>query len=224
MDFNALLHTLPGPAVYAFIALIVGIESIGVPLPGETMLIAATLASRVSTADFGPMGIFLAAAGGAIVGDSIGYWVGREKGNDLLNWISRRFPKHVTPAHIGWTRDLMGEYGMGTVFGGRFVALLRMLAGPLAGTMGMHYPSFLLANATGGIAWAGTMVSALWFLGAAAEKYLTGFGWVFLGLILVAIVLGSRKINATMQHNVGKWADAHPAEMAEWRASLERKA
>lgn len=224
MDLNALLHAFPGVAVYAVIALVVGVESIGIPVPGETMLIAATLASRSSAADFSPVGIFAAAAAGAIIGDSIGYWVGRELGPRLFAWMTRRFPGHVTPAHIGWAGDLMGRYGMRTVFGGRFVALLRMLAGPLAGSTGMHYPSFLFANATGGIAWAGTMVAAMWYAGAAAEQYLTGFGWVVLGLVVAGIVLGSRRINRAMQENVQQWAEQHPDEMTAWRNSLAKEA
>lgn len=220
MNLDWLLHGLPGWGVYSFLALLVGVESIGVPVPGETALMAATIASRLPAADFGPMGIFIACASGAIVGDSIGYWVGREQGNRLLGWITRKFPKHVTPAHLGWARELVGKYGAQTVFGGRFVALLRMLAGPLAGSMGMHYPTFLLANALGGIAWSGGMVALIWYLGAAAETYLKSAAWIILALIVVVAVVASRQINAAMQRNVKRWAESHPDEMAQWKNDL----
>lgn len=218
MDLTWLLHSLPGPLVYLVIGLLIGIESIGVPVPGETALIAATLASRHAAAGFSPLGIAIVASAGAIIGDSIGYWVGREKGNQLLDWVVRRFPGHVSPAHVGWARGLMGQYGAGAVFGGRFVALLRMLAGPLAGTMGMHYPTFLLANATGGILWAGGIVGALWLLGAVAEQWLTRAGWIVLGLLLVGLLVGSRQINRSMQRQVRAYAESHPEEMAAWQA------
>lgn len=216
MDITWLLHGLPGPAVYLALGVLVGIESIGIPVPGETALIAATLASQHHAAAFHPLGIAIAASTGAIIGDSIGYWVGREKGNQLLDWVTRRFPRHVTPAHIGWARQLMGRYGAGAVFGGRFVALLRMLAGPLAGTMGMHYPTFLLANALGGIAWAGGIVAALWVLGAVAEKWLSRIGWIVLVVVLLLALLGSRQINRHMQRSVATYAEEHPDEMAAW--------
>ena len=146
MDLSWLLGSVPGPVFYAALALLVGVESVGIPVPGETAIIAATLAAHHPAAGFGPVGIALAAITGAVVGDSVGYWIGRQKGELLLRWMLHRFPRHVTPAHIGWSRELMQRYGAGAVFGGRFVALLRMLAGPLAGMMGIHYPVFLLAN------------------------------------------------------------------------------
>lgn len=219
MNLTWLLQTLPGPLVYVAIGLLIGVESIGIPVPGETALIAATLASRHPAAAFHPMGIALVASAGAIIGDSIGYWVGREKGNQLLGWMVRRFPHHVTPAHLGWARELMGSYGSGAVFGGRFVALLRMLAGPLAGTMGMHYPTFLAANAAGGILWAGGTVGVLWVLGEVAQTWLSRAGWIVLAGLLVAVLLGSRKINSTMQAKVRAYAEAHPEEMADWKAT-----
>lgn len=210
MDIAWLLQHVPGHAVYLLIGLLVGIESIGVPVPGETAVITATLASHVSSADFGPVGIALAAITGAVVGDSIGYWVGREKGDVLLRWIVRKFPRHVTPGHIAWARDLMGRYGMATVFGGRFVALLRMLAGPLAGTMGMHYPTFLLANVLGGICWGGGTVALVWFLGDAAEKYLAGAAWIVLAAIVVLVLVSSRQIKRTMEARVAQYVREHP--------------
>lgn len=216
MDINWLLQHIPEHAVYLFIGLLVGIESIGIPVPGETALIVTTLAARSSAASFNPLGIAIAGIIGAIVGDSIGYWVGREKGNQLLNWVMRKFPKHVTPAHIAWARSLMQRYGMGTVFGGRFVALLRMLAGPLAGTMGMHYPTFLLANAAGGICWAGGTVAAVWLAGEVAEKWLKRAGWIVLGVLVVIALLGSRQMHRVMERHVAEYAAEHPDEMAAW--------
>lgn len=224
MDIAWLLQHIPGYAVYLVIGLLVGIESIGIPVPGETAIIAATLASHVSTAGFGPVGIAIAAITGAVVGDSIGYWVGREKGDVLLRMVMRRFPKHVTPAHIAWARDLMHRYGMGTVFGGRFVALLRMLAGPLAGVMGMHYPRFLLANVLGGICWAGGVVAIMWTLGAAAETWLSRAGWIVLAVLVLVGLLASRKIHRVMERQVAEFARQHPDEIESVGAQVVHQA
>ncbi|HIW28925.1 MAG TPA: DedA family protein [Candidatus Luteococcus avicola] len=210
MDIAWLLQNVPGYAVYLVIGLLVGVESIGIPVPGETAIITATIASRVSTAGFGPVGIGLAAIVGAVIGDSIGYWVGREKGDVLLNWVMRRFPRHVTPAHLAWAKALMGRYGMGTVFGGRFVALLRMLAGPLAGAMGVHYPTFLVANVLGGICWAGGTVAVVWYLGAAAEQWLARAAWLLLAVLVVGGLLASRKMKQVMEAQVAEYARTHP--------------
>jgi hypothetical protein len=71
------------------------------------------------------------------------------------------------------------------VFFGRFVALLRILAGPLAGALRVPYPKFLLANASGGITWAAGTTFVLYYAGAAAERWLSGFSWVVLVLALI---------------------------------------
>ncbi|GAA1391158.1 DedA family protein [Luteococcus peritonei] len=210
MDLSWLLGQVPGPIFYLLLGLLVGVESIGIPVPGETAIIASTLAAHHPAASFGPVGIALAAITGAVVGDSIGYWIGREKGDSLLRFMNRHFPRHVTPAHIGWARDLMRRYGAGAVFGGRFVALLRMLAGPLAGMMGMHYPTFLAANIAGGICWAGGTVALVWVLGAVAETWLKRAGWILLGLVALVAVLGARTMNRRIQADVERWAAEHP--------------
>lgn len=218
MDIAHLLHQLSPVMVHLLVGLLVGVESIGIPVPGETALVAATLAAHHSAATFGPVGIALSAITGAVIGDSIGYWVGREKGSILLVWLLRRFPGHVTPAHVAWARDLVARRGAGAVFGGRFVALLRMLAGPLAGTMGIHYPTFLLANVTGAVVWAGGTVGVVWLLGAVAETWLKRAGWILLAAVLLLALLGSRMMGRTMQASVRAYAEHHPDDVAQWEA------
>ena len=128
-----------------------------------------------------------AAAIGAIVGDSIGYAIGRRGGRPLLERLGRRFPKHLGPPHLARAERTFARWGVWAVFFGRFIALLRILAGPLAGALQVPYRKFLLANATGGIVWAFGTVFAIYYVGQAAEEYLKDFSWVAL---VVAVVAG----------------------------------
>ena len=102
-----------------------------------------------------PLWVGVCASAGAIVGDSIGYAIGRRGGRPLFERLGRRFPKHFGPRHIGRAEHYFDRFGVWAVFVGRFIALLRILAGPLAGALRMPYWRFLVANVLGGIVWAG---------------------------------------------------------------------
>ncbi|ANY05432.1 DedA family protein [Pseudonocardia sp. HH130630-07] len=194
MHVDSLLLTIPPLAVYLLCAGVVGVESIGVPLPGEIVLVgAALLAARPGSA-VDPVLVATCAAAGAIVGDSIGYSVGRRYGTRLLDRLGRRFPKHMGPGHIRVARRIFDRHGVWAVLFGRFVAILRILAGPLAGTMKMRYPAFLAANATGAVLWAGGTVAAIYALGIVAETWLKRFSWVGLVVAVVAGLLVSRAV------------------------------
>lgn len=174
-----------GVAVLAYlvVGLVIGVESMGVPLPGETTLIAAALLASQHhlKIEF----VILAAALGAIVGDSIGYFIGRKAGRSLFERLGRRF-HHFSPDRIVRAEKYFHKYGVWTVFFGRFVALLRIFAGPMAGMLRMHYPRFLAANAAGGIAWATTIGIVAYKIGDNADQI---FGRVSVGaLIAVAVV------------------------------------
>jgi membrane protein DedA with SNARE-associated domain len=139
---------------YLVVGLVIGIESMGVPLPGETMLIAAALLASRGDLQLG--WVIGAAATGAVIGDSVGYLIGRQAGRGLFDRLGRRF-HHFSSERIERAERYFGKYGVWTVFFGRFVALLRILAGPMAGSLRMRYPRFLAANAAGGIAWSTTI-------------------------------------------------------------------
>ena len=97
----------------------------------------------------------MAASVGAIVGDSIGYAIGRRGGRPLLERFGRRFPKHFGPPHLARAESIFARWGVWAVFFGRFVALLRILAGPLAGALRVPYRKFLRRpTRAGGIVWA----------------------------------------------------------------------
>lgn len=182
------LAAFPPLVIYLIVGLIIGAESMGIPLPGEITLISAALLAASGTGN--PWLVGLAAAGGAIAGDSIGYAVGRRGGRPLLERVGRRFPKHFGPAQLAKAERMFARWGVWAVFFGRFVALLRILAGPLAGALRVPYARFLAANAAGGLVWAFGTALLVYHVGAAVEKWMKGLSWVGLAAA-VLIGLGS---------------------------------
>jgi membrane protein DedA with SNARE-associated domain len=187
MNVQAILQSIPPILVYLVVGGVVGIESLGIPLPGEIVLVSAALMSAHHDLAVNPIGVGAAAVVGAVVGDSIGYTIGRRFGMPLFDRLGRRFPKHFGPGHVALAEKLFNRWGVRAVFFGRFIALLRIFAGPLAGALKMPYPRFLVANVSGGICWAGGTTAAVYFAGAAAERWLQDFSWIAL---VVAVVCG----------------------------------
>jgi membrane protein DedA with SNARE-associated domain len=192
VNVDALLETIPPFAVYLIVGVIIGLESLGIPLPGEIALVSAALLASRHTLDINPVAVGAAATIGAIVGDTIGYSIGRRYGMSLFERLGRRFPKHFGPGHVALAKRLFTRWGVWAVFFGRFIALLRIFAGPLAGALKMPYARFLAANATGALCWAGGTTAVVYFLGLAAERWLSRFSWVAL---IVAVLIG---IGATL--------------------------
>ena len=136
---------------YSAVGALVALESLGIPLPGEAALIAAAVIAGTKHAL--NIGLVIAAASaGAILGDNLGFWIGRELGYRLLV----RYGHYValTMPRIKLAQYLFLRYGGAVVFFGRFVAALRCLAAFLAGANRMGWPRFLTCNAAGGIVWA----------------------------------------------------------------------
>jgi membrane protein DedA with SNARE-associated domain len=145
-----LQHLLTAYGYWA-VLFFVAIESTGIPFPGETMLLLAAIYAGTTHHLSLPL-IILSAAGGAILGDNMGFLIGHEGGYRLLH----RFGRYI---HLNERRLKLGQYlflkhGGKVVFFGRFVAVLRAWAAFLAGTNRMKWPAFLLFNALGGITWA----------------------------------------------------------------------
>jgi membrane protein DedA with SNARE-associated domain len=182
------LDGIPPVAVYLMVGLVVGVESLGIPLPGEIVLMTAALLS--SQGHVNPWLVGASAVVGAVAGDSIGYAIGHKGGRPLLDWLGRRFPSHFSPGHIATAERSFDRWGMWAVFFGRFVALLRIFAGPLAGVLKMPYPRFLIANALGGLVWAGGITAIIYYVGVVAEPWLKRFGYIGLA-IAVLVGLGS---------------------------------
>ncbi|MGW8063015.1 DedA family protein [Streptomyces ziwulingensis] len=186
MHVQEWLDTVPAAAVYAVVALVIGLESLGIPLPGEIILVsAALLSSQHGGVD--PLVLGACASAGAVIGDSVGYAIGRKGGRPLLARLGRRFPRHFSEGHIATAERSFRKWGVWAVFFGRFVALLRIFAGPLAGVLRMPYWKFLIANVLGGIVWAGGTTAVIFYVGVVAESWLKRFSW--LGLV-VAVAIG----------------------------------
>ena len=133
------------------------------------LLVSAALLATRQDLDISPVWVAVSASGGAIVGDSIGYLAGRRWGDTMFDLLGRRFPKHAGPDRLAYTEHVFARHGVWAVFFGRFVALLRMFAGPVAGALHMPYPRFLAANALGGFVWACATTASVYTMGTRAE-------------------------------------------------------
>jgi membrane protein DedA with SNARE-associated domain len=152
---------------YAAVFFFVMIESLGIPFPGETMVIVASLYAG-STHNLSVWGIWAAAAAGAIIGDNIGFGVGHWGGYRLLRRHGSKVRINEAKMKVG--RLIFDRHGGKVVFFGRFVSILRTYAAFLAGTTRMPYVRFLFFNAAGGIIWSGIYALGFYFVGAALEK------------------------------------------------------
>lgn len=157
-------------------------ESGGVPVPGETALIAAgALASQGQLAL--PLVILLAATA-AIVGDNLGYLLGRRGGRWLLERPGRFAASRRRVLELG--EPFFARHGSKAVFFGRWILGLRVWASWLAGITHMRWPSFLMWNALGGISWAVTIGVLAYIAGNGIEALVRDFGFVALALLAVA--------------------------------------
>lgn len=201
MTVDALLQSIPPLMVYAVVGVVVGIESLGIPLPGEIVLVSAALLSSRHELAVNPIGVGAAGVIGAVIGDSTGYAIGRRLGLPLFDRLGRRFPNHFGPAHVKFAERLFERWGARAVFFGRFIALLRIFAGPLAGALKMRYARFLVANMSGALCWAGGTTALVYYAGMAAERWLDRFSWIALVVaivcgVLVAVLLRERTSRA----------------------------
>ena len=146
-DLQHFLVTYGYWAVFVFVA----IESIGIPFPGETMLLVAAIDAG-TTHQLSIVLVIIAATCGAILGDNLGFWIGREGGYRLLRRYGRYIGFNERRVKLGLY--LFRKHGGKIVFFGRFVAVLRAWAAFLAGVNRMQWSRFLLFNALGGVSWA----------------------------------------------------------------------
>lgn len=171
-------------AQYGYIAIfcVILLESAGIPLPGETILIAgAVLAGSGKGLDIGIVVVTAAAA--AILGDNIGYWVGRRWGLSLLLRHGHRVGLDERKLKLG--QYLFMIHGGKIVFIGRFVALLRVFAALLAGSNNYDARKFLLWNALGGITWASVIGGAGYLFGTQVEHILGPVGLSALAIVFI---------------------------------------
>jgi membrane protein DedA with SNARE-associated domain len=172
---------------YWAVALLVGAESIGVPLPGETILIVAAIYAG-HTHRLSVLAIFGVAATAAIVGDNIGFWIGDKGGYRLLRRYGPRIHIDETKLKIG--RYLFDRHGGKVVFFGRFVSVLRTYAAFLAGANRMHWRRFLPYNAAGGFIWAGIYTFVAYSVGNTFRKA-SGTINITLGAAAVVVIVAT---------------------------------
>jgi membrane protein DedA with SNARE-associated domain len=196
LGFFLSTHTIDGwlsSYGYLVVFLLVGIESVGVPVPGETALIGAALYAG-STHKLEIWWVIAVAIGGAIIGDNIGFSIGRYGGAKLLLRHGHRIRLHEGRLKIGiW---LFRRHGGKVVFWGRFVSILRTWAAFLAGANQMEWGRFLLYNAAGGSLWATLYGVAYYEFGGSLRGLSTTID-VVIGVagsvILVAFVVWTRR-------------------------------
>jgi membrane protein DedA with SNARE-associated domain len=171
------------PLLFAVVLL----ESFGIPLPGETALIAfGVLASQ---GHHSIVWVIVLAAAGAIIGDNLGYWlIGRWGGRELFErWgFLRRYSERFLPA----AERLMAKHGGKTVFFGRFVTVLRYTAAWVAGIGRMNWWKFLFWNAAGGIIWATAVGLVAYYAGHAAADAIQRYGiYAAAGIVAAHLVV-----------------------------------
>ena len=183
------LATFGYPAVIVFVM----IECIGIPFPGETMLLLASFYAAVDSRLQIPF-VIICAACGAILGDNIGYLIGRTGGRAFILRFGRFF--FVKPAYLEYAENFFARHGNKTVFFGRFTTILRLWTALLAGVNHMHWRTFLLYNAAGGTVWAifygllGYGAGRLFHNNfAQVERLASTIGWIASGAIVAAILL-----------------------------------
>jgi membrane protein DedA with SNARE-associated domain len=185
VSINGIIKSYGYGAVFVLVAL----ESLGVPLPGETTLIAAATYAG-ATHRLSVWVIFVVAAAAAIIGDSMGYWIGDKGGYRLLYRYGHYIRVEETDMKVA--RYLFDRHGGTVVFFGRFVIVLRSYAAFLAGTSRMRYRRFLAFNASGGTLWAGLYAFVAYyaagFLTGASKAIEIAFG-VAAVAVVVAVVL-----------------------------------
>jgi membrane protein DedA with SNARE-associated domain len=177
-------------ATYGYPVLFAGVllENAGVPLPGETAVLAAGfLASRGIFHIYWVIGLTFVAA---VIGDNVGFWLGHRWGRKRLQ--QGRWFLFLTPKALQLAEGYFQRYGVWTIFFARFISGLRVVGALAAGTAGMPWLRFLLANAGGALAWAVTMSLLGYFFGHSAEAlhHLLGAGGlIILGVVVVLVAL-----------------------------------
>lgn len=191
MTSSLITHLIQTYGYYAVFALI-ALESMGIPLPGETALIAAALYAG-TTHHLSIAVLAVVAAAAAVIGDNAGYWIGRTGGHRLAERYGRYVGLDRAKLKVG--RYLFARHGVKVVFFGRFVAVLRTFAAFFAGVSRMPWPRFLAANTAGGVLWAAFYAFGAYALGNAASSVgstISLVGYVLAGVVTVATIVLAR--------------------------------
>ncbi|RMF24892.1 MAG: DedA family protein [Cyanobacteria bacterium J083] len=184
-NIQELAHTYGYWLVFLGIAL----ENTGIPLPGETIIIVGGFLAGSGELNYWL--VLVTAIAGAVLGDNLGYWLGKVSGWQAIVKLSKFFG--IPTDKLEEAREKFSNNAAKAVFFGRFITILRIFAGPLAGIAQMPYRQFLLCNLGGAAVWALTIVSLSFFLGelVSLTEIITLVSKLSFGvLIIVAIAIG----------------------------------
>src|SRR5215208_5189712 len=196
---------------YGYLVILFGVmaESTGVPLPGETILLASGFLVQQGHLDLGDAIVF--GILGAVIGDQIGYWVGREGGRRfVVRWGRYLF---ISPERLAHAEAFFTRHGGKAVFLARFFSGLRVFGALVAGISRMRWGTFLLYNALGGALWATAVVLVGYFLGSSrglVERWLGRVSILLIGLLVFGIVL----------YLTYRWVSSHPEQLVGWGEAL----
>ena len=165
---------------------LLALESFGLPLPGETALIACSVLA--SQGSLSIVWVIVVGVAAAIIGDNLGYWTARKGGRPLLE--RHRLTREYAERYLPRGERFFAKHGGKTVFIGRFVAVLRVTAAWIAGISHMHWWRFLAWNAAGGIVWATGVALISYYLGDAAAHALNRYGLFAAGGAVLLAALG----------------------------------
>jgi membrane-associated protein len=180
----AAIVDIPPNVGYAAVFALIAVETMGIPLPGETALIIAAVAAHNGKLQIVPLVAIAAAA--AILGDNVGFAIGRHGGRRLL--LAKGPLLEYRERVIEYGEPFFERHGPKAVFLGRWVSGLRIASAWLAGINRMSWPTFLFWNALGGIAWACSVGFAVYALGGVAEKIFKVAGPAAAALAIAALV------------------------------------
>jgi membrane protein DedA with SNARE-associated domain len=200
-----LLHTYG----YVVVGLVIALESIGLPLPGETLLISGAVLAATSN-QLNIVLVILSAALGAIVGQIVGYLIGWLVGFRLL----QRYGRHIglTEQRLAYGRALFERHGAKVIIGSRFIVLLRTIAALLAGANHMPWARFVLADIAGSVAWSTLYGGGAYLLGHEA-KHLAGPAAIAIGVIAAAALVAAGIYVRRREHElVGQTAPTAPGD------------
>jgi membrane protein DedA with SNARE-associated domain len=193
------------------VAGLIGLECVGLPFPGETVLIVASVVAG-TTHDLNIVSVILTAGGAAIIGRMIGYVIGREFGY----WLLLRYGGYlwITESRIKLGQYLFLRHGGKTIFIAQFLPVLRSIAGILAGANRMPWPRFMLTNIIGALLWATLFGLAAYSLGQQVEQ-LSGSVVLVLGIVvLIFIIVAAAFVRRNEAQLIAEAEEALPGPLA----------
>jgi membrane protein DedA with SNARE-associated domain len=181
--FGIDLGSISPIVAYGVLFGLIAIESGGIPLPGETALAVAGIASADGRLSI--LWVIVVAAAAAIAGDNAGFLAGHRYGRRI--WLWGRLWRRRRERWLEEANGFLSDWGTSAVIVGRWITVARYTVAWLAGINGMPWRRFFVANAVGGISWAVTIGLAAYWLGSVAKTGFEAFGVISLALLLVAI-------------------------------------